>query len=88
MNTTVKQIGGMMSTTRIEILTDMKKAMTEHSNELIIEAINNSKTREEVVGIYTDLIPMLNIDWQTVNKTITEKWSISGLKYIKEHAWG
>ena len=78
----------MMTTSTIEILTDMKKAMTEHRNDLIIEAINESKTREEVVEIYTDLIPMLNIDWATVNKTIAEKWSISGLEYIKKHAWG
>lgn len=77
-----------MTTTRIEILIDMKKAMTEHRNDLIIEAINKSKTREEVTTIYTDLIPMSNIDWPTVNKTITEKWSMSGLKYIKKQAWG
>ena len=77
-----------MTTTQIEILIDMKKAMTEHRNDLIIEAINNSKTREDVIEIYTDLIPMLNVDWPAVNKTITEKWSLSGLKYIKKHVWG
>ena len=76
-----------MPTSTIEILIDMKKAMTEHRNELIIEAINKSETREDASEIYKDLIPMFNVDWPTVNKTIVEKWSVSGLKYIKKHAW-
>jgi len=27
------------------------------------------------------------IDWQKVNAAIIERWSKSGLKYIKERAW-
>ena len=76
-----------MTTSTIEILIDMKKAMIDHRNELIIEAINKSETREDAIRIYTDLIPMSSVDWTTVNKIIVEKWSVSGLKYIKKHAW-
>lgn len=26
-------------------------------------------------------------DWATVNRAIMQRWSISGLRYIKERAW-
>lgn len=28
------------------------------------------------------------IDWAKINKAIMNRWSLSGLKYIKNKAWG
>lgn len=76
-----------MSVSTKEVLTDYKNAMIELRNERMIDAIKNCKTRDEAIHIYKDAIIMLGIEWSKFNNAIIEKWSISGLKYIKHNAW-
>lgn len=50
----------------------------------------NGMTRAEVVPYYIHWILTKKDDdtfWPTMNKMIIEKWSSSGLMYIKNEAW-
>ena len=54
----------------------------------IIEQINKCKTRNEAAEIYADMLfQMKGASFESVNKIIIQKWSLSGLKYIKKRAW-
>ena len=61
----------------------------------IFSAIEEAQRRDDVVGAYASEIrawhgypTALTIPhWQRVNQAIIEKWSESGLRYIKDRAW-
>ena len=48
------------------------------------EKLNNMKTREAMVDYY--LMHPID-DFPRLNKYIIDRWSLSGLKYIKNLAW-
>lgn len=56
-----------------------------------LEVIANAKTRDDVVQEYANCIVAADDgyeqDWQAINAAIIAKWSRSGLRYIKNHAW-
>ncbi len=53
-----------------------------------IEQINKCKTRNAAAEIYADMLfQMKGASFESVNQTILQKWSLSGLKYIKKRAW-
>jgi hypothetical protein len=79
----IVQSGGKMPVSTKEVLTDYSRSLHETRDERLIEAINNCETRDEAVQIYTDAMSMQNVDWSKVNNSIIDKWSLSGLKYIK-----
>ncbi|MCR4340617.1 MAG: hypothetical protein NUW01_12120 [Gemmatimonadaceae bacterium] len=47
-----------------------------------------TKTLDEAAAVYRYMLPNKNVDWTAVNTTIIERWSRSGLTYIKREAWG
>lgn len=54
----------------------------------IIKQINDCKTRNEAAELYADMLfKMKGASFESVNKAIIKKWSLSGLKYIKKLAW-
>jgi hypothetical protein len=56
--------------------------------ENIIKQINKCKTRQEAAEIYADMLCVMEGgSFGSVNEAIIEKWSMSGLKYIKKMAW-
>ena len=56
--------------------------------EYIIKQINECKTRNEAAKLYADMLfNAKGASFESVNKTIIEKWSLSGLKDIKKRAW-
>ena len=46
-------------------------------------------SRDDCVSMYAELISLYDEikDWGSVNQAIINKWSLSGLKYIKREAW-
>jgi hypothetical protein len=55
----------------------------------ILEEIADKKaTRDSIATTYAFCLKSdEQIDWPKVNKAIMERWSFSGLKWIKEKAW-
>ena len=57
----------------------------------IIKQINECKTRNEAAELYADMLfKTKGASFESVtliHKAIIEKWSLSGLKYIKKLAW-
>ena len=60
---------------------------------MIIQMIGNHKNKRNYIaqvyqeGIYLSAIDSEKINWTKINKTIIQRWSILGLKYIKKLAW-
>jgi len=44
-------------------------------------------TRDNMAYVYAGLISIKNYPFDRLNKIIINKWSKSGLNYIKEKAW-
>lgn len=57
--------------------------------EKILEKISNHKFKRKDVSVpYAVALGALNrIVWSVVNQTIRERWSYSGLNFIKDRAW-
>jgi hypothetical protein len=57
----------------------------------LIEAITSARRRDDVARLCADLLlarPLgIVIDWSSVNHAIIERWSLSGLRYVKERAY-
>ncbi len=58
---------------------------------MIYDTVERAKTRDDVVPEYArmllDRTSGLEIDWDSVNLLIIEKWSVAGLRYIKAAAY-
>jgi hypothetical protein len=59
---------------------------------LIAKIINPARTRKEIAPFYADAILMEHYkeadpDWMDINEHIRNRWSQSGLEYIKRLAW-
>lgn len=51
----------------------------------------NKQTRVQCAEKYRELLLLSEtgekVDWEALNMKIRERWSISGLQYVKEKAW-
>jgi hypothetical protein len=60
---------------------------------VLLEECRNPKIKRNAIAITyrlamdTERDGMEKIDWQKVNTAIINRWSGSGLQYIKERAW-
>ena len=47
------------------------------------------KTRDDVAVVYANLLIKCNAlnTWSEINKEIIDRWSYSGLEYVKTKAW-
>lgn len=67
--------------------------MDDIREELIFRVISHPRaTRDAVAGTYAILLLEMRdrraeYDWPKINAAILEKWSPSGLEYIKRSAW-
>lgn len=56
-----------------------------------IDRIAGCKNRNEAAVVYAEAIgahpPGAEGPWSRINAAIKERWSMSGLAYIKERAW-
>lgn len=49
-----------------------------------------ARTRKDVAALYAVALrmgPFVAVDFPTVNRMIVNRWSVSGLKWIKKLAW-
>lgn len=60
-------------------------------NELALLVTNKATTRDDVIPTYASLINRMqegyDVPWDDVNRVIGNRWSLSGLTYIKKRAW-
>lgn len=64
--------------------------MSFNGQHLILDAVGDSFcTRVDVSASYAAALvyPGPEIDWHEVNAAIIERWSLSGLEFIKREAW-
>jgi hypothetical protein len=55
---------------------------------LVSEIKFRESTRKDIALTYAlALVSEEKTDWATVNKAARERWSMSGLEFIKRHAW-
>lgn len=53
-------------------------------------ALADTRTRDEAAEIYAvalDSLGTSTIRWATINTYLADRWSKSGMKYIKQRAW-
>ena len=63
----------------------MPDPVTTH---LIALTFLDAITRDDMASAYREgLDAMEDVDWPAVNRAVKERWSMSGLKYIKARAW-
>ena len=65
--------------------------MTESKGTLrLLEILNDPEplTRDEMAEYYREFLEDLDVDWSAVNTAIMQRWSRTGLSYIKRRAWG
>ena len=66
----------------------MRIELANCTNVLLSELKNPKITQKGIAKTYTlALDSSERTDWTRVNAAIIEKWSLSGLKRIKEMAW-
>jgi hypothetical protein len=57
-------------------------------DDRIIEQIDLGAKRREIAEIYeVALREGIAVNWERINEAIIARWSLSGLKWIKERAW-
>lgn len=62
--------------------------MSVTTAERIHDFVSVPKNRDEMALCYSDLLEgMIAVDWPLLNGAIIERWSRSGLDYIKREAW-
>lgn len=62
----------------------------ERPTEILLEDVADGRlTRDDVALIYYAALSLGadDVDWETVNVAIVERWSVAGLGYIKARAW-
>lgn len=52
----------------------------------------SAPTRKDMALMYADAIQserngVVEVDWPAINRAIIDRWSLSGLKWIKARAW-
>lgn len=68
--------------------TQMRAEMVDVQGQLLAEIADESMKRKDVALTYAfGLRQHTEVDWVIVNEAIIERWSLSGLKWIKELAW-
>lgn len=56
----------------------------------IIKVWDKSLKRNDIAVFYANLlqfVPAISPAWPEINNAINERWSLSGLEYIKTKAW-
>ena len=58
------------------------------TKDLLFAVVDEKKTRKDIAVVYAAALwQSAPVEWAAVNLAIKERWSMSGLKYIKELAW-
>lgn len=71
----------------------MHVEMVDVQGQLMAEIADRRMKRNDVALTYAFAIRQdchldSSVDFASVNRAILQRWSIAGLKYIKERAWG
>jgi hypothetical protein len=63
--------------------------VSEHTatQELLDMIADESNTRQQVARVYALALGDETIGWYAVNLAIIDRWTLSGLVWIKRHAW-
>lgn len=62
--------------------------MSEIKEERFLSQIRRDKFKRKDIAItYSFCLDNPNLNWERINKAIVDRWSLSGLKYIKKEAF-
>ena len=62
--------------------------MRAATTELLVAVEDRTKKRDDIAMAYArELHGESLVDWPAVNAAVIERWSRSGLSYIKKRAW-
>lgn len=54
---------------------------------LIADIRDRANTRDDIAVMYAEYLNRDHWDWSVINGAIVERWSMSGLRYVKDKAW-
>ena len=58
------------------------------TTELVMDSIRESKNRKEAATVYVSVIQnQSSLDIKAINKVMFDRWSESGVQFIKKLAW-
>jgi hypothetical protein len=58
------------------------------TQDLLFAVVDENNKRDDIAAKYAAALSQsAPVEWAAVNLAIKERWSMSGLKYIKELAW-
>jgi hypothetical protein len=66
----------------------MRVELIDVEGHLLREIADPGMKRADVALTYAFGIRQGGVDWPLVNRAIVERWSVSGLQWIKTKAWG
>ena len=70
-------------------MSDMRIELADPEGQLLEEIADPKMKRRDVAMTYRLALRSRDrVDWGKVNRAIIERWSASGLGWIKEFAWG
>ena len=62
--------------------------LVDPQGDLMREIADDWMTRKDVALTYAFAMRSADdVDWPIVNQAIIERWSMAGLKFVKEQAW-
>lgn len=66
----------------------MQVDMVDPQGVILREIADNRLTRDDIASTYAWCIRQRDeCDFRVINQAILERWSLSGLAYIKKRAW-
>jgi len=63
------------------------EAQSYNTQQLLDVIAYRENIQKDVVAVYAWGLQRGDIDWKIVNEGIIERWSVSGLRRIKDMAW-
>ena len=65
----------------------LRVSLVDPQRQLLNEITDDRMKRFDVAQTYAMALDSDEVDWSLVNREIIDRWSMSGLKWIKEKAW-
>lgn len=55
----------------------------------VTQLLRESPTRDDAAQLYAACLSNYgpDADWRSINEAVIDRWSLSGLRYVKDRAW-
>jgi hypothetical protein len=65
----------------------MRVELIDPEGTLLSEIADKRMKRADIASSYALAMSTPDVDWRKINHAIMDRWSLAGLKWIKERAW-